>query len=91
MNYTSDELEDIVYYGSPFEINIDKLIEDLVFLQDKLHPLGVLKDLKSEGLGVFDVKTLVLVHKLQSDLFAMKFFKECSNEPPSQNIFGIYV
>jgi hypothetical protein len=93
MNYTSDQLQDIVLLNHSFsnDVDVKKIIDDLVFLQKKLEPMGVIKSIRVDSLHHLDLKTLVLLHKWQSDLFAMKHFKECNINPPSQNIFGIYV
>lgn len=94
MHYTSDQLQDIVFLNNNIfdeQLIVEKIIDDLLFLQKKLHPMGVVKHIAPEGLIHLDIKTLALLHKWQFDMFTMKHFKECSRNPPSQNIFGMYV
>ena len=94
MNYTSDQLFDKIIlddnsYLSEYER--EKIIEDIIFLQELAHPLGVVKDSSIDKLITISNKSLFYIHTLQNEIFAMKFFKECGKNPPSQNIFGVYV
>lgn len=93
MNYTSDELFNRVHlenetYFSEYERH--KIVEDLNMLQELLHPYGILKDNTKEKLMMLGIKSLVSLHTWQNELFAIKHFRECGKNLPTQNIFGVY-
>lgn len=94
MNFTTDQLFDKVFLFEQILTEEDKegIIDDLEYIQELAHPMGILKDvINVHSLVSLDDKTLVILHKWQSEVFAMKHFHECSRNPPSQNIFGMYV
>ena len=94
MNYTTDQLFDkVILNGDSYFSEYEKelIIEDIVHLQILAHPMGVVNDSHINKLDELSNKSLYLIHIWQNEIYAMKFFKECGRNPPSQNIFGVFV
>lgn len=88
MNYLPDEVFDnfiLIDQNYFSESDQTLLIEDILFLEKKLEPYGILKNLESPSLLMTqNIDTLALFHLWQSELFAIKFFKEYSKFLPKK-------
>ena len=66
----------------------DKITEDILELQEKLKPFGIIKE--DTDVYVLKDKSLIMVLIWQHELFAMKHFMECSKEiPPQTNYWDL--
>lgn len=93
MHYSSEYLFEKYIIKKNRDINVfivKNIIEDLVYLQQKLSPFGVLNNTTIYELLELDIESLVSIHCLQTELFAIKFFQEHSKPIPRVNIFGFY-
>jgi len=59
----------------------DKIIDDILKLQELLHPMGIIKD--DVDVHVLKDRSLVMVLIWQHELFAIKHFQENSKQPPT--------
>ena len=79
MNYTSDELFNKIYLKNESYLNENervKIIEDLIYLQNKLEPYGIIKNHTMDELMVAEAIDLYLLHTWQNEFFSIKFFNE---------------